>query len=294
VRLIAAVLLPFVVPLAITFVLWAMPGDPATNLCPESLCSEEGRQELVEHWHMESATSFYTAWLGRAVVGDFGHGIAYQQGETVSVLLWRSLPNTSLVVLIALCPIFIGTALVAMGWIRPSFDPLWQVLGAPPAVILALFAVAVIVISYGVQIPWFPPILAAGLILGVADGILAASIIGTRSTFETEIKQRYVGIALLRGETVLSNTLPNILPSLVGQFRARLLHILSGTVVVEVVLQVDGLGDLLFRATMVQDFFVVLAAAWGFSLLSGFLLLLQAVAEIGVARHVRRCPKVAA
>ena len=53
-------------------------------------------------------------------------------------------------------------------------------------------------------------------------------------------------------------------------------------------LQVNGLGDLLFRATLLQDFFVVLAAAWGFSLISAFLLFIQAIAEIAVARHVRR------
>jgi ABC-type dipeptide/oligopeptide/nickel transport system permease component len=247
---------------------------------------------MVEHWHLESVSSFYTAWLGSAVQGDFGHGIAYQQGQAVSSLLWESLPNTTLVILIALIPIFLGTALVSLGRLKPNLDPIWQVMGAPPAVILALFAIAALVISYGVEEIWFLPILCAGLILGVSDGILAAAIVGTRSTYETEMKQRYVGIAVLRGETVLSNTLPNVLPALVGQFRARMLHILSGTVVVEVVLQVNGLGDLLFRATLLQDFFVVLAAAWGFSLISAALLFLQAVCEIGIATHVRRTPKV--
>jgi ABC-type dipeptide/oligopeptide/nickel transport system permease component len=193
-----------------------------------------------------------------------------------------------------LIPIFLGTSLVAFGRMPAKLDSLWQLIGAPPAVILSLFAVAAITIRYGVQELWLIPILTAGTILGLADGVLAASIVGTRATFETEMKQRYVGVALLRGETVLSNTLPSLLPSLVGQFRARLLHILSGTVVVEVVLQVNGLGDLLFRATLVQDFFVVLAAAFGFSIISGFLLLVQAITEIAVARHVRRCPKVAA
>ena len=294
VRLVAALSLPFVVPLAITFILWLMPGDPATNLCPESLCGEETRAEMVAHWHLESAPSFYTAWLSRAVTGDFGNGIAYQRGQAVSSLLWESLPNTSLVVLIALVPILLGVVLVALGRLSPRIGPNLATLGAPPAVILSLFSIAAIVIAYGVEELWLIPILTAGLILGVADGVLAASILGTRATFETERKQRYVGIAILRGESVISNTLPNIFPALVGQFRTRLLHILSGTVVVEVVLQVNGLGDLLFRATLLQDFFVVLAAAWGFSLISAFLLFVQAIAEIAVARHVRRCPVVPA
>jgi peptide/nickel transport system permease protein len=294
VRVIAAFSLPFLVPLAIALVLWVLPGDPATNLCPEALCSEDGRADLVEKWHLQSATSFYFNWLTHAFQGDFGVGIAYQQGELVSKHLWESLPNTALVVLIALIPILIGTGLTAAGRMSQRLDWVWQMLGAPPAVILSLFAIAAIVISFGMQDVWFWRILAAGLILGVADGVLAASIVGTRSTFESEMKQRYVGIALLRGESVLGNALPNVLPGLVGQFRARFLHILSGTVIVEVVLQVNGLGDLLFRATLLQDFFVVLAAAWGYAIISAVILLFQGLLEVMVAIHVRRAPKVAA
>ena len=154
-----------------------------------------------------SPPSFYTAWLSRAVTGDFGNGIAYQQGQAVSSLLWESLPNTSLVVLIALVPILLGVVLVALGRLSPKLDPIWQLLGAPPAVILSLFSIAAIVIAYGVE-DVAHTILTAGLILGVADGVLAASIVGTRATFETERKQRYVGIAILRGESVISNALP--------------------------------------------------------------------------------------
>jgi len=63
-------------------------------------------------------------------------------------------------------------------------------------------------------------------------------------------------------------------------------------VVVEVVLRIDGLGDLLWGGTLLQDFGVVLAAATGFALVSAFLLLLQAVVEIITAVHVRRAPTI--
>jgi peptide/nickel transport system permease protein len=128
------------------------------------------------------------------------------------------------------------------------------------------------------------------LVLGVADGALAGAILGTRSTLEEELKQRYVQIAVLRGESVLSNTLPNVLPSLVGQFRARVLHIMSGAVIVEVVLGIPGLGELLWDGTLQQDFGVVLTAAFAVGLLSAALLLAQALVEIAVAIHVRRTP----
>jgi ABC-type dipeptide/oligopeptide/nickel transport system permease component len=63
-------------------------------------------------------------------------------------------------------------------------------------------------------------------------------------------------------------------------------------VVVEVVLQVPGIGELLWQGTLLQDFGVVLAAATGFALLSAARLLAQAVGEVAVALWVRGGPAV--
>ena len=53
---------------------------------------------------------------------------------------------------------------------------------------------------------------------------------------------------------------------------------------------VPGLGELLFDGTLMQDFGVVLAATWAFSLMSAVLLGSQALAEIAVALWVRSSP----
>ena len=133
-------------------------------------------------------------------------------------------------------------------------------------------------------------ILLGALTLGLADAALSGAVTGIRGLMEAERKQRYVQIAILRGESVLSNTLPNVLPAIAGQMRARLLHLLSGAVIVEVVIRIDGLGDLLWQGTLSQDFGVVLASAFMFALLSAVLLMGQALVEIAVALHVRRSP----
>lgn len=298
VRIVAALLLPLVVPAAITGILWALPGDPASILCPEGVCSQEARDTLVEQWHLDSAPAFYANWLGNAAVGDFGASISAFTGMQVSGLLLESLPNTTLLLIVAIVPILLGTVLAALGWMPKRLDPVLQAVGIAPAVILALFCTAFVVINYGAFSyegwPGTLRILLGGLVLGIADNALSGAVTGTRAVFETEMKQRYIGIAILRGESTLGNALPNVLPSLIGQFRGRLLHLLSGTVVVEVVLGIEGLGDLLWRGTLSQDFFIVLAAAWGFSLLSAVLLLGQAMAEVGVAMVVRRSPAVPA
>ena len=185
-------------------------------------------------------------------------------------------------------------------------------MGIAPAVILALFAIAYVTINYGpvfdaehtmldfilLRGPWpystpdFLRVLFGGLILGIADGVLTGALVGTRATFENEQKQRYIQIAILRGESTLLNALPNVLPALIGQFRGRVLFMLSGMVVVETVLKIDGIGDLLWRGAIYADYFLVVAVATIFAVVSTALLVSQAGGEILVAMWVRRSPKV--
>lgn len=293
VRLLAALLLPAAVPAVITMVLWALPGHPAEIICPPGIC--DGTAALAERWNLHLGPwHFLTTWMGNALSGDFGNSWRVQQGFPVSELLWESLPATAMLVGLALVPLVVGSILAAAGWIPKRLDPLFQAVGLVPAVILALFLAAKIEISFGALSyggwPGQLRLLTGALVLGVADNALSGAIVGTRSVFETELRQRYVQIALLRGESSVANALPNVLPALIGQFRARALHLMSGAVVVEVVMGIPGIGELLFDGTLLQDFGVVLAATWAFSLLSAFLLLVQATSEIAVALWVRRAP----
>jgi peptide/nickel transport system permease protein len=295
VRMIAAIALPFIAPALVTWVLWLLPGDPVSILCPIGTCSVEGRVEMASAWHLDKGPAeFFSAWLGGAISGDFGNSWRVATGIPVWDLITESVPNTAKVVGVAMIPLLLSSGLVAVDKLSERLDVLWRAVGIMPAVIFALVCTAYVQVTYGaLSLTGFPNILRivlAGLVLGTADGALSGAVQGARQTFGEERKARYVQISLLRGESFLKNTLPNVLPALTGQFRARVLHLLSGAVIVEVVMQVEGLGDLLWQGTLRQDFAVVLAAAFGFSLLSGGLMLLQALVEIGVAMQVRRSP----
>lgn len=295
VRIVAALLLPFLIPAFITGVLWALPGDPAEILCPPGFC--DGTEALRERFHLDAGpTGFYSAWLQNAAHGDFGRSWRVAQGIPVLELLMESIPVSTALVGISMVPLLLGSIGAALGWFPKRMDAVWQGIGLVPAVILALLFAAYVEVTYGaLSLDGWPAtlrLIMGGVVLGVADGALASAVMGTRSVFAEEMKQRYVQMALLRGESSLSNALPNVLPALVGQMRSRVLHVLSGAVIVEVVLGIPGLGQLLWDGTLLQDFGVVLAAAWGFSLLSGAMLLIQALFETGVAMYVRYSPKV--
>ena len=295
VRIAVALVLPAAVPAIITLLIWALPGDPASIICPPQSCG--GTAALADRWHLNSGPwAFYQDWVSRALQGDFGNSWRLQQGVAVMELLREAIPTTLGLLFLGLLPIVIATVGAATGRLPAKVDPVAQVVGLVPAVVMALVGAAIIEITYGSMsfegtAGWMR--LGAGaLVLGFADGAFSATVAGVRSLFQSENKQRYARVAQLRGERRLDNTLPNVAPALAGQLRARVLHLVSGLVVVEVVLRLDGIGDLLWGGTLLQDFGVVLAAATGFAALSAALLALQAVVEVLVALHVRRTPPV--
>lgn len=295
VRLAAAVLLPFAVPAIITALIWALPGDPASIICPPETCG--GTEALAERWGLDQGpVAFFLGWVQDAVQGDFRNSWRLQQGLPVAELLADAVPNTLMLLALALVPVGLGSVAGSTGLLPRRLDPVLYVVGLVPALVLALVAAALVELqlgssSFGSAGQW-ARLLAGAAVLGLADGAFSGAVTGTRSLVQNESKQRYVGIAILRGEHTLTNILPNVALALAGQLRARAIHLLSGAVVVEVVLRIDGLGDLLWGGTLLQDFGVVLAAATGFAAISALLLFLQALVEIAVALHVRRAPDV--
>ena len=179
---------------------------------------------------------------------------------------------------------------------QPSkrWDPLLVFLSVLPVVVLALLAAAVVELNFAGAgdegLGYWMRLVAAALTLGIADGALSGSILGNRSMFEQENQQRYVGISILQRREQLLQYTSNLAGALVGQYRSRIVQLLSGAVIVEVIVRVDGFGALLWRGTLMQDFGVVLAAATVFASLSSILLLFQAIVEVVQNLHQRRAP----
>ena len=296
VRLVAALLLPFLVPAIITGFIWSLPGDPASIICPPGVCG--GTEALARRWNLDGGPiQFFLGWARDAIQLEFGSSWRLHQGVPVAELIRDAVPNT--VALISLAALVVGTGAfgAATGWLNQRIDPVLRIAGLVPALVLALIGAAMVELTFGFEsfsdTGRLARLLIGAAVLGLADGAFSGAVTGTRSLFRTENRQRYVGVAVLRGERRIVNTLPNVAPALVGQLRARILHLLSGAVIVEVIIRIDGLGDLLWGGTLKQDFGVVLAAATSFAVISAVLLIIQAIVEIVVALHVRRSPRIA-
>jgi ABC-type dipeptide/oligopeptide/nickel transport system permease component len=275
--------------------IWSLPGDPVEIICPPSICT--GGEELAARWNLDQGPwGFYTEWVSSALQFEFGDSWRVLTGKPVLELMEQTIPNTLLLIVLALIPITVGSVLGAFQKPSKRWDSVLVFLNVWPVVVLALLAAAIVELNFAGAdddgFGYWVRMLAAALTLGVADGALSGSILGNRSMFEQENQQRYVGISLLRGESNFSNTLPNLAGALVGQYRSRVVQLLSGAVIVEVIVRVDGFGALLWRGTLLQDFGVVLAAATTFATLSSALLFFQAVIEILQNLHQRRSPQI--
>ena len=297
VRVMVAFVLPLLVPACITLLIWSLPGDPAEIICPPSICT--GGEELAKRWHLDQgAMSFYFHWVSSALVGDFGDSWRVLTGEKVSKLMSEKMPSTLMLIGLSLIPISLGAFIGALRKPSKRWDPVLSILGVLPVVVLALLASAFVELRFGGDsyegIGYWSRMLTGALTLGIADGALSGAITGFRGLFIRENQQRYVGVALLRGESSISNTLPNLAGTLAGQYRARIIQLLSGSVIVEVIVGIDGFGALLWKGTLMQDFGVVLASATIFASLSALLLLGQALLEVLQMLHIRRAPKLEA
>ena len=293
IRLISALALPMLVPAIITTVIWSLPGDPASIICPPEIC--KGVEVLAKDWNLDQGPiHFFTTWVGNFFQGDMGDSWRYQQGVPVSELVHSGIPNTLILLFAALIPLTLASFIGITQWISKKFDGILVAFGVLPCLVLGLIFTAIIKIQFGAaafddEAYWFR-IAAGALTLGLTDGVLSGAIIGFRDIMSNEEKERYAQISILRGETPFENAFINVVNTLSGQYRGRILQLLSSLVIVEVLLEIDGIGMLLWVGTLSQDFGLVLSATTIFALISSALLVFQAFVEIIVAIQIRKTP----
>ena len=127
VRLLAAMLLPVVVPAMITGFIWALPGDPASLICPPNVC---GTEVLARRWNLDGgATQFFVVWISDAFSLDFGNSWRLHQGMPVLDLLKESIPNTLALISMSTVMVMLGGVLAATNILPRKLDPAIRFIG---------------------------------------------------------------------------------------------------------------------------------------------------------------------
>jgi peptide/nickel transport system permease protein len=250
-------------------VMYLVPGDPAQIILGPGATAEElaiKRQELGLNDPFLVRLLRYM----RDVFLRFDFGRSYITGNKISTELINRLPKTFTVgfVSIALAllmgvPLGITAAVHQNGW-ADRICMLIAILGiSVPEFWLALM----MVILFALKLGWLPP---SGIIrwtgyilpwLALSFGGLAALARQARSSMLEVIRSDYITTARAKGvsehDVIYKHALPNALIPVVTIAGSRLAGVFAGSVVIETVFSIPGVGTYLVTAISNRDYPVV-------------------------------------
>jgi peptide/nickel transport system permease protein len=259
------------------FLLRILPGDPATVLCgPE--CTEEKRQEIRVALDLDRPMiEQYFDWLGDVATGDLG--TSQFGGQKVLDEVVRRLPVSFEIMILTL--LFSGTLGIAFGIIsavmrNSTLDYGVRVVAVfgqsiPDFFLLTLLIVIPSILwSYAppaggyvafVDDPWenlrmfVPPTLV--LSIGGATGLMRL----VRSTMLEVLRSDYVRTAMAKGlhprTVVLRHAFRNTLPPVLTVITFTITTAFSGSIILERVMGIQGLGNYFFQSVFARDLPVV-------------------------------------
>jgi ABC-type dipeptide/oligopeptide/nickel transport system permease component len=272
------------------FMIHLVPGDPVQivlggRATPAAIA--DVRHQLALDRPLPTQFWLYAS---DAVRGDFG--TAFTLGSPVSEIIGQRIgPSVALIaygMLLALLigvPLAIVAALRPNGWVDNAIRVGTTVTFAMPAFWLGLMLALV----FGLELKWFPVSGYSGGVGGIlrtltlpalALGLgLAAVVVRTlRSSLLEVLQSEYIEAARSRGlrelRIVGKHGLRNSLMNTLTILSVNIGFLIGGTVVLEQVFQIPGLGSLLVQAVVKRDYQLVQALA----LLAGSAVVLASLA----------------
>jgi peptide/nickel transport system permease protein len=270
-----AVTLLFVSLLVFT-VVRVLPGDPALVIV-----GTEGSPEAVERIRESLGLNRplvvqYVEWIGRALQGDLGRSIQYDVpvGSLVISRLSVTLPLT------LMAAAFMGLVAIPVGVFAATHQRRW---GDYLAMAVSQIGVAVpgfwagllLVLLFAVQLGWFKsggfdgwgqgvlPALKSLLLPAVALGLFQFAVLArtTRSAVLEVLREEYVKTARAKGlgerAVLFRHVLRNAMIPILTVGGIQLGQLMAGSIVLESVFYLPGLGRLAIGAISARDLPVV-------------------------------------
>ncbi|MCD8131770.1 MAG: ABC transporter permease [Lachnospiraceae bacterium] len=256
-----------------------IPGDAALSKLGTDATEEQVEALREEMGLNDPLPARYFQWLSSALRGDFGESYQYS-GVTVAGLLATRLPVTLLLAVMSLIlilvisfPLGILSAVYAGKWPDTLINQISQVAMAVPAFFLGMMMTWV----FGLVLKWFQPgafidpfedfggcvrymIFPA---VAVALPRIAMVVKFLRNSILSELNQDYVRTARSRGarsfRVLCGHVLKNALIPVITFLAMVIAEILAGSIVVEQVFGLPGMGRLLITSISARDYPVVQA-----------------------------------
>lgn len=279
--------------LVITFLLFLVinisPTDPAIALLPSSYTQEDLDALHEEYGFNDPVVVQYVSWLSKAISGDLG--ISYQTKMSIwdEVMLVR-LPLSAKVAVV--CVIFVMVVSVPLGvicavkqytWIDLSINLIAKALAGIPAFLYGIifayiFSIKLKILpTYGLTSPahWILPVIASSM------SPMGGTVRQTRSSMLDCIRQEYITTARSKGiperSVIFSEALRNALLPVITMAGQQFAVLIGGSVVIEKVFAIPGLGAYIVSAITYKDTPAVMGAT---AILALFFMVIMLIVDI--------------
>ncbi|MEU8527584.1 ABC transporter permease [Streptomyces sp. NPDC048629] len=255
--------------------LYAAPGNPLTYLTHGRTMSPEAIASIKAEYHLDDPVwQQYLRWLGGVLHGDFGTSIIYNQ-PVATLVGNRASATLLLVVMAAAIVLVVGLAIGTLTGLKPGWLSRSAMAGATAVMAVPTSVGAVVlIIVFAVDLEWFPVFGAGGpgfdgvyhtvlpsLALALASVAFVARLAQTaiRQELSADHVQTAISRGLPRGAVVRRHVIRNAAMPVLTVAGLTIAGLIAGSVVVEQVFQLGGLGQFLVSSVQQKDFPVVQA-----------------------------------
>ncbi|WP_111767767.1 ABC transporter permease [Nakamurella deserti] len=243
---------------------WALPGDPFKGRCGQVACSAQYIQTMTQKYGLDKPLpEQYLVFLKNVFTGNLGQTFS---GLEISDVIGRALPVTARLALISIViQIVLSAAIGIWSGLRANgpFD-VTALFGS-----LILFSLPIFVVAFvaqyvlGVQLDWVKPTVSTAaptreLILPaavLAIGTLATLMRILRASVAEGMHADYLRTARAKGfresRVIGVHLMRNVMAPALNVLGLEFAALLGGTVIVEGIFNIKGIGGLIYRA--IQD-----------------------------------------
>ena len=268
------------------FVMDLTPGSPALLILGETASPEQIAALNEELGYNRPFLVRYLDYILSALQGDFGN--SYSSGQPVMELILTKFPVTAkLAIFGVLLGSVVGISLGILSAVKQYsiLDGISSVLAITVASVPTFWLGLMALLLFASKLDWLPsygldtPLHYVLPVFVVSLSCMANTLRMTRTTMLEAIRQDYVRTAKAKGASrktvIFKHALQNALLPVVTQVGIDFGYLLGGTVVVERIFTINGIGTLVITAVNDKDIPIVMGVVIFLSLL--FMLILLAV-----------------
>ena len=278
------------------FLMHLLPGSPFND---EKLSNEARAQLEAKYGLDEPLTVQYATYMSNLARGDLGNSFYFKGRPVLEIILTRLPISAFLGVQAVLFGLITGLVLGVVAALRhnSAWDSVTTVLSvvgisAPSFVLGPLLQYWV-----GVRLGWLPIAFFESWAHSVLPSLaLAVFVVATvarfiRSEMLEVLGQDYIALATSKGlsrlAVVTRHVLRNALIPLVTVLFPLTVFLVTGSLVVEQIFAIPGIGEQFIRAIVVSDYFMIMGTTIFFSVLFMLMLLFQDLIYVAIDPRIR-------